>query len=140
MNLKGYNDSPVVNLGSCIVCLYHGNKTFRVLWEFADSKGHMILGRKQALVMEYVSFPEIQKPAFQTKTERSVKTLVEEPAKTTDGPAIPRVQKCTDPVVPVIQKRTQERISVNGKTHLLPTSKDYLIFQLEIFYLIFQLA
>ena len=60
-NLKGYNVSPVENLGSCIVYLYHGNKTYRVLCEVADSKGHIILGRTQALVMEYVSFPEIQK-------------------------------------------------------------------------------
>ena len=127
VNLKGYNDSPVKNLRSCIVYLYHGNKTFRVLCEVADSKGHMILGRKQALAMEYIRFPEIQKPAVQAKAERSVKTLVEEPAKTTDGPAIPRVQKCTDPVVAVIQKHTQERITINGKTHLLPTSKDYLL-------------
>ena len=65
VNLKGYNDSPVGNLGSCIVYLYHGNKMFRVLCEVSESKGHMILGRKQALVMEYVSFPKIQKPAVQ---------------------------------------------------------------------------
>ena len=43
------------------------------------------------------------------------------------GPIIPRVQKCTDPVVPVIQTRTQERITINGKTHSLPTTKDYLL-------------
>ena len=87
----------------------------------------MILGRKQALDIEYVSFPEIQKPAVQAKTDRSIKTLVEEPAKTTNGPVIPRVQKCTDPVVPVIQKRNKERITINGKTHSLPTTKDYLL-------------
>ena len=81
VNLKGYNDSPVENLDSCIVYLYHGNKIFRVLCEVADSKGHMILGRKQALIMEYVNFPEIQKPAVQAKTDRSIKKLVEEPAK-----------------------------------------------------------
>jgi len=91
VNLKRYNDSPVENLGSCIVYLYHGNKVFRVLCEVADSKGHMILGRKQALVMEYVSFPEIQKPAVQAKTDRSIKTLVEELTNTTNGPVIPRV-------------------------------------------------
>ena len=111
MNLKGYNDSPVENLASCIVYLYHGNKMYRVLCEVTDSKGHMILGRKQALDMECVSFPEIHKPAVQAKTDRSIKTLMEEPAKTTNG-----VQKCIDPVVPVIQKRTQERITINGKT------------------------
>ena len=48
VNLKGYNDSPVEKLGSCIVYLYHGNKMYRVLCEVADSKGHLILGRKQA--------------------------------------------------------------------------------------------
>ena len=87
----------------------------------------MILGRKQALVMEYVSFSEIQKPAVQAKTDRSIKTLVEEPVKTTNGPVIPRVQKCIDPVVPVIQKSTQESLTIAGKTHSLPTTKDYLL-------------
>jgi len=84
---------------------------YRVLYEVADSKGHMILGRKQALVMEYVSFSEIQKPAVQAKTDRSMKALVEKPAKPTNGPVSPRIQKCTNPVVPVIQKRIQERIN-----------------------------
>ena len=86
--------------------------TAPTLLKVADSKGHMILGRKQVLVMEYISFPEIQEPPVQAKTERSIKTFMREPAKTIDGPAIPRVQKCTDPVVPVIQKFTQERITI----------------------------
>jgi len=115
VNLKGYNDSPVENLGSCIVYLYHGNKRYRALCEVADSKGRMILGRKQALVMEYVSFPEIQEPAVQAKTDTSIKTAKEEPAKSTNGPKIPRAQERTDPAVPVIQERTQERITINGK-------------------------
>ena len=127
VNLKGYNDSPVENLDSCIVYLYHGNKIFRVLCEVPDSKGHMIPGKKQALIMEYVNFPEVQKPAVQAKTDGSIKTLVEEPAKTTDGSVIPRVQKCTDPVVPVIQRSTKEKITINGRTHSLPTTKDYLL-------------
>ena len=126
VNLKGYNDSPVENLGSCTVYLYHGNTIYRVLCEVADSKGHSIFGRKQALVMEYVSFPEIQKLTVQAKTNKCFKTLEEELAKTTNGPVIPRVQKCTDPVAPVIQKRTQEMINITGKTHSLPTTKNYL--------------
>ena len=55
VNLKGHNDIPVENLGSCIVYLYNGNKMCRVWCEVADSKGHMILGRKQALAMENTS-------------------------------------------------------------------------------------
>ena len=127
VNLKDYNDSPVENLDSCIVYLYHGNKIFRVLCEVPDSKGHMIPGRKQALIMEYVNFPEVQKPAVQAKTDGSIKTLVEEPAKTTNGSVIPIVQKCTDPVVPVIQRSTKEKITINGRTRSLPTTKDYLL-------------
>ena len=126
-NLKGYNDSPVENLASCIVYLDHGKKIFRVLYEVADSKGHMILGRKQALIMEYVNFPEIQKLAVQAQTDRSIKTLVEEPAKTTDGPVIPRVQKCTDSMVPVIQRSTKEKITINERTQSLLSTKDYLL-------------
>ena len=53
--------------------------------------------------------------------------LVKEPAKTTVGPVITRVQKCTDPVVPVIQRSTKEKITINGRTHSLPTTKDYLL-------------
>ena len=71
--------------------------------------------------------PEIQKPAVQAKTDKSIKTLVEEPAKTTVGPVITRVQKCTDPVVPVIQRSTKEKITINGRIHSLPTTKDYLL-------------
>ena len=77
--------------------LYHGNKVSGVLCEVADSRGHMILGRKQALVLEYVNFPEIQKPSAQANTDRSIKRLVGEPAKTTYGLVIPRVQKYSDP-------------------------------------------
>ena len=77
--------------------------------------------------MEYVNFPEVQKPAVQAKTDGSIKTLVEEPAKTTDGSVISRVQKCTDPVVPVIQRSTKEKITINGRTHSLRTTKDYLL-------------
>lgn len=87
----------------------------------------MILGRKQALVMEYVSFPKIQEPAVQAKTGMPVKTVKEEAVKSTYGPVIPRVQERTDPVAPVIQEQTWERITINSKTHSLPTTKDYLL-------------
>ena len=40
------------------------------------------------------------------------------------GPVIPRVQKCTDEVVPVIQKLTQERIA--HKVYLLHLDQVFL--------------
>ena len=69
VNLKGYNDSPVENLGSFSLYLYHGKQTYKVSCEVADSKGHMILGRQQALLMGYVSFPGIQQPAVKAKVD-----------------------------------------------------------------------
>ena len=77
-------------------CTFTMVSGYRALCEVADSKGHMILGRKQAWFMEYVSFREIQEPAIQAKTDTSIKAVREEPAKSTNGPVIPRVQECTD--------------------------------------------
>ena len=58
MHLRGYSDRPVMKLGSCTVFLYHGNEKYRVLYEEAESKGHMILGKEQSLRMKYVGLPQ----------------------------------------------------------------------------------
>ena len=81
MNLKGYNDSPVENLGSCSVYFNHGKQPYKVSFEVTDSKGHMILGRQQALLMRYVSFPEIQQQAAKAKVDTSIKTITDKPVK-----------------------------------------------------------
>ena len=57
MKLIGYNDSPIKDVGSIIAFLYHGNQKYIVLCKVADSSGHMILGRDQALRMKYIDFP-----------------------------------------------------------------------------------
>ena len=46
-NLKGYNDSPVENLGSCIMYLYHGNRRYRAL------SRHLLPTTKDYLLQEY---------------------------------------------------------------------------------------
>ena len=68
MNLEGYinNDISVESLGSCCEHLHYGKQTYKVSC-VADSKDYMILGRQQALLMGYVSFPEIQQPAVKAK-------------------------------------------------------------------------
>ena len=116
VNLKGYNDSPVENLGSFSMYLYHGKQTYKVSCEVADSKGHLILGRQQVLLMGYVSFPGIQQPAVKTKVDTSIKTIADKPAK---PPA--------EPVIPVVEEYTDKKITIGGKTHLLPTTKEYLL-------------
>lgn len=61
------------NLESCIVYLYSSNEKYRVLCEVAKSEDHMMLGRKQALVVGYISFPEILQP---TKIGKSIQKSV----------------------------------------------------------------
>ena len=102
VSLLGYNDTPVGNLGSCYVQMYHGKKTTKVRCEVADSRGPILLGRKQALQMGYVSFPKIEMPPVQFKTETTIKTVESEPARS-------------------------HSISINGKIHQLPTTKEYLL-------------
>ena len=97
MNLKGYinNDISVENLGSCCLYLYYGKETYKVSC-VADSKGYMILGRQQALLMEYVSCFGDPAASGQGRMETSIKTITEKPAKPSTEPVIPVVQECTD--------------------------------------------
>ena len=111
MNLKGYNVSPVEDLGSCSVYLYHGKQTYKVSCDVGDSKGHIILGRQQALLMGYVSCSEIQQAAVKAKVDTSIKTATDKPAEPPAEPVIPVVQDCTD-----------KKITIGAKTHPLPTT------------------
>ena len=73
VNLNGYNASLFENLEACIVYLYSSNEKYRVLCEVAKSEDQMMLGRKQALVVGYISFPEILQP---TKIDKSIQKSV----------------------------------------------------------------
>ena len=116
VSLKGYNDAPVDNLGSCTVYIYHGDKTTKVQCEVADSKGHMILGRQQALQIQYVQFPDISAPAVTAEPETSVKTVTSD-----------QEQHVSEPVRPDMQEITSSSITISGRTHQLPTTKGYLL-------------
>ena len=61
------------NLESCIVYLYSSNEKYRVLCEVAKSEDQTMLGRKQALVVGYISFTEILQP---TKIGKSIQKSV----------------------------------------------------------------
>ena len=91
LRLLGYDDSPVKNIGSCSVYIYHGNKCSKVQCEIADSRGPFLLGREQAMKMGYVNFPSIQAPPVHARPESTIK------------------------------------IVSTGKTHKLPTTKEYLV-------------
>ena len=116
MKLIGHNDSPVKNLLSIIVFLYHGNEKNKDQCEVADNSGHMILGRDQALRMKYVDLPQIPSANSQYETSENNQTVQEEEEKA-----------ATEPARPVIQHSTESSITITGRTHQLPTTKGYLL-------------
>jgi len=94
-----------------ILCLYHGEHVYEVKCEVAESNGPVILGPKQALKMNYVQFLAITKPVISTAPAFMKKTS-----------SVPAVA-----VAPVIKQTTSNNITINDKTHHIPTSKEYLL-------------
>ena len=107
--------------------------------------GPLILGRIQAKAMGYVQFPQIQWPhalnTFQ-HTSRNLctyRTPTLETTKTALQPQVPlhkttpteitkakQTQQTTEPVLPHIKWNT-DSIQLNGKTHKLPITKEYIL-------------
>ena len=51
--------------------------------------------------------------------DTSTKTITDKPVKPPPPPA--------EPVIPLGQECTDKKITIGGKTHLLPTTKEYLM-------------
>ena len=49
-------------MGSIVLYMYMSEKTDRVIWQVTDTTGVPILGRVQAKLMKYISYPEIHAP------------------------------------------------------------------------------
>lgn len=111
LQLRVYNNVPVKNFGSCFLFLYHGERVYKVKFEAAESNDPVILGRDQALKMNYVQFPVITKPVISTAPAFIKKTS-----------SVSAVA-----VAPVIKQTASNSITINGKTHHIPTSKGYLL-------------
>ena len=107
--------------------------------------GPMILGRIQAKAMGYVQFPQIRWPHALTMfqhTSRNLCTYRTPISKTTKTAFQPQVslhkttptevtkakqaQQTTEPVLPHIKWNT-DSIQLNGKTHKLPITKEYIL-------------
>ena len=118
---------------------------FPTIFEVANTPGPLILGRIQAKAMGYVQFPQIQWPhAFNMfqHTSRNLCTHRTPTPKTTKTAFQPQVslhkttpkvitkakqaQQTTEPVLPQIKWNT-DSIQLNGKTHKLPITKEYIL-------------
>ena len=55
--------------------MYMSEKTDRVIWQVTDTMGVRILGRTQAKLMNYISYPEIHAPLGQGQSSVSMDSL-----------------------------------------------------------------
>ena len=55
--------------------MYMSEKTDRVIWQVTETTGVQILGRTQAKLMNYISYPEIHAPLAQEQTPVSTDSL-----------------------------------------------------------------
>ena len=55
--------------------MYTSEKTDRVIWQVTKTTGVPILGRTQAKLMNYISYPEIWAPKDQEQSPVSVDSL-----------------------------------------------------------------
>ena len=130
------------SLGSCVLHLHIDNKAFPTIFEVTNMTGPLILGRIQAKAMGYVQFPQIWQPhtltAFpdtsgklcthRTPTPKTTQRLQVSLHKTrpTEITKVKQAQQTTEPVLPHIKWNT-DSIQLNGKTHKLPITKEYIL-------------
>ena len=130
------------SLGSCVLHLHIDNKVFPTIFEVTNMTGPMILGRIQAKAMGYVQFPQIWQPHALTTsphTSRNLCTSRTPAPKTSLQPQVPlhkttpteitkakQAQQTMEPVLPHIKWNT-DSIQLNGKTHKLPITKEYIL-------------
>ena len=133
------------SLGSCVLQLHINNKVFPTVFEVTNTPGLKILGRIQAKAMGYMQFPQIRWPHTLSTFQHASRNLCthETPAtKTTKTAFQPQVSlhkttpievtkvkqalQTTEPVLPHIKWNT-DSIQLNGKTHKLPITKEYIL-------------
>ena len=62
-------------MGSIVLYMYTSEKTDRVIWQVTNTMGVPILGRTQAKIMNYISYPEIHAPPGQVQSPVSTDSL-----------------------------------------------------------------
>ena len=155
---KAYDGQAVNGIGSIVLYMYMSEKTDKVIWQVTDTMGVPILGRAQAKLMNYVSYPKIHPPQEQslvsqdslkstdyfhslkttsqslqsTKTTQSMDSLKTTPETDQTAQEEHRVATKAKTSTSHEPKSAQvswckSSITINGKTHPLPTTKEYIL-------------
>ena len=131
-------------MGSIVLYMYMSEKTDRVIWQVTDTRGVPILGRTQAKLMNYISYQEIHAPLGQGQSPVSVDSL--QSAKTVQSTDSLKTTPTTDQTAQEEHRAStraksstehgpksaqvswcKSSVSINGKTHPLPTTKEYIL-------------
>ena len=147
--------------------MYVGAKTYKVVCQVTDTKGHFILGRDTAKLMGYVNYPEIGPPSKNTctlKTQSIAQSNIPSspkdvtPAGANTAQSAIKSLQAQEPTTNWLQFETGEEkgitpsakhrsvlkaepaapvhptvswsdnhITLNGKLHSLPTTKEYIL-------------
>ena len=62
-------------MGSIVLYMYTSEKTDKVIWQVTNITGVPILGRTQAKLMNYISYPEVYAPKSQEQSPVSAYSL-----------------------------------------------------------------
>ena len=113
--IKAFGDQPVTNLGSKMLQLHVGNKTFHQRFQICDVRKHPILGRQLAAEMGYIEFPPVRQPKIAHKA-----VLQQVNSISTKKNAAP-VKK------PSIDNQGPHHVTIDGIRHELPISQEYIL-------------
>ena len=127
--LIAYDDNAVEVMGSCIIHAHSGKTFYKLECQVTKTEGYFILRRDTAVKMNYVNFPEVKPPPRSLHNLVSIQVVSQESAavsvdKLTEKKVVS--DKVTQPVKPTV-KCNRDSITLNGKTHSLPTTKEYLM-------------
>ena len=115
MQILGYGESPIANLGACTIAIYTGDrqKPQMATCQVTDTRGYLILGRETAQLVGYIAFPEVT-PSSLTSTPQ---------IHTSVNALRPDSSKVNKPACEVLD----DAVIMNGKGHCLSIKKEYVL-------------
>ena len=122
LQMFGYGESPVPNLGACTIAIHTGDRQQPQLTtcQVTDTRGYLILGRESAQQVGYIAFPEVTPPSLTSTPQihTSVNAL---------RPDSKKVSKPTSELL-------DDAIILNENRHCLPVAKEYVLSQFKDIY------
>ena len=114
VQIFGYGESPIANLGACTIIIHTSNKQPQMATcQVTDTRGYLILGRTTAQQVGYIDFPVVTPPTLTRvpQIHASVNAL----RLNLDEVKTPTCEVMNDAVI------------LNGKRHCLPITKEYVL-------------